>query len=595
MKKPIDIIAAAALIDKAEIRRWGIGLIDGSINGYVFLIGDDVETTILEDLAYRNMLVFITSESLRSRLQGEGFTLGWESGLVAFDIAQALGFVLGVAQVFGDADEPECILEYARQRLRGFTLLISDPDDDLLSGAHAALSLGCPLMTTAQLPASVEDWKIPAKYRPVLDSLPAADIIQLGIEERGVDIKFPLPDLPAAFSSEFSGQIVRDDDCGVCFTGVELTTIGEDIVDGQIRVVGADLDSGLSGDQTYGLLIEVSGREMQVDFESVLERQIETIFNDLDGVVHRGQRTIASLRITQKAVDRGLRLRHLGEILHAGYHNEFGSILSRVQITIFSEPEKIKELLIKAQAIYQQRDQRLLKITDESVDTFYTCTICQSIAGEHICVISPEHPGVCGAVDWMDARAGSNIHPVGPNKAVQKLGVVDAKLGQWESVNQIVQQETGGGLAAYSLYSLMQDPGPACGDFECITGMLPLSNGVMVVGRDYQGNTPSGMDWDMLLEVAGTGTPVPGFIGHSKRLLQRDKFIAAEGGWRRIVWMNHALREDLRPVLDALANAAGISGFVDMIATEQNAQTEEDILEYIGSCGHPVSLMEAMI
>jgi len=88
----------------------------------------------------------------------------------------------------------------------------------------------------------------------------------------------------------------------------------------------------------------------------------------------------------------------------------------------------------------------------------------------------------------------------------------------------------GGALAAYSLYSLMQDPGSACGDFECITAMLPLSNGVMVVGHDYEGMTPSGMDWAMLHEMVGAGLPVPGFLGHSKRALQREKIISAEGG-----------------------------------------------------------------
>ena len=304
---------------------------------------------------------------------------------------------------------------------------------------------------------------------------------------------------------------------------------------------------------------------------------------------------MVTLRVTQKAIDKGLRLRHLGEILHARYHNEFGNILNRVRITFFTEPAQIPIITERAQAIYEQRDKRLISLTDEDVDTFYTCNLCQTIVGGHLCVISPEHPGVCGAVDWMDARAAVSIRPVGPNKAVKKGDLIDARLGQWKSVNQIVQQESGGALTAYSLYSMMQDPGPACGDFECITAMLPQSNGVMVVDRNYTELTPSGMDWAMLYEMVGAGVPVPGFIGHSKRALQRDKFIAAEGGWRRIVWMNHALREELRPVLDALATEAGVPGFVDKIATEKNALTEDEILAHMETGAHPALMMDPMI
>jgi acetyl-CoA synthase len=373
-----------------------------------------------------------------------------------------------------------------------------------------------------------------------------------------------------------------------------LTVTGSGLEDGGVTVIGPDLDA-VSGDQAFALLVEVSGRALESDFEPVLERQIETILNDADGVVHRGQRAMVTLRISQKAIARGLRFRHLGEILHARLHNEFGNILSRVQITIVTDPGRVQGIRERALAIYRRRDDRLSRLTDEDVDTFYTCNLCQTITAGHLCIISPEHPGACGAVDWMDARAAVSIRPVGPNRAVAKEGLIDANLGQWQSVNRIVAQESGGALEAYSLYSLMQDPGTACGDFECITAMLPLANGVMVMAHDYTGMTPSGMDWEMLYEMVGAGMPVPGFLGHSKRALHRDKFIAAEGGWRRIVWMNHALREELRPALEALAEAAGMPGFVDRIATEQDALEEEEILARMEVMEHPALMMEPMI
>jgi acetyl-CoA synthase len=597
MTDSIDFLSAAALADDADVRQQGIGFIDGSIPGYALLLGDDsvAISTIVASLIEKRIVVFVVEDILLDTLQGLGVSPGWDAGVIPMSMTNALGFIARVAQVFGNTEDPDVIQRYARERLRGFTLLLGEPTPDRLLQAQAAILLGCPLLSTSELPSSKQIEEVSIDHQVAIGGIDPSNIVQSGIEERGLRIRVPLPELPVAYSPDFSGQVVRDDACGAYLVGIELTVTGEDIVDGRITVVGSDLDTGLSENQRYAMLIEVSGREMRPDFEPVLERQIETMFNDVDGVVHRGQRSMVSLRITQKAIDKGLRLRHLGEILHARYHNEYGDILGRVQITFFMEPAKIHTIAERAQTIYEQRDKRLGNLTDEDVDTLYTCNLCQAIAAGHLCVISPEHPGVCGAVDWLDARVAVSLRPAGHNKAVKKEGIIDLRLGQWVSVNQIVQQESGGAMTAYSLYSMMQDPGSACGDFECITAMLPLSNGVMVVERAYDGMTPSGMDWAMLYEIVGAGSPIPGFVGHSKRALQRDKFISAEGGWRRIVWMNRTLREELRPVLDDLAIGGGVPGFVDMIATEENALTEDEILVNMEAIEHPALTMEPMI
>ncbi|MEA3340120.1 MAG: CO dehydrogenase/CO-methylating acetyl-CoA synthase complex subunit beta [Chloroflexota bacterium] len=586
-----DILSAAAAADDAEVRRQGIGFIDGSIPGYALLLGDDAAQarSLTESLTERRIVVFVTEDELVAALREAGVSLGWESRVVPLDATSALGFVARVAQIFGNTDTPEAALDYARQRLRGFSLLLGQPTPERLKAARDAAEFGCPLLGSADLEPGV-DWEA-----AIIGGLAMDDLIQAGIEERGLRIHVPLPELPVKYSEEFAGEVVRDDAVGAALYGVELVVTGQDLVDGRVTVAGPDLDAGLTGDHPYGLLVEVSGRAMQPDFENVLEREIETLLNETNGLMHRGQRANSSLRVSQKAVDAGLRLRHLGEILHARYHNEFGAILNRVQVAIITDPGQVQALAERAQAVYDRRDARLSDMTDDEVDTFYTCTLCQTIASSHICVISPEHVGVCGAMDWMDAQAAVNIRPVGPNQAVEKEGLLDARLGQWESVNRAARKETGGALESYSLYSMMEDPGPACGDFDCITAMLPLSNGVMVVDHAYEGLTPSGMDWDMLYELVGACMPVPGFIGHSKRALRSRKFIAAEGGWRRIAWMDHALREELRPALEALADEAGLPGFVDMIATEKDTMSEEEVLAHMETAGHPALSMEPMI
>ena len=591
MEISTDILSAAAAADDAEARRQGIGFIDGTLPGYALLLGDDAANApaLTESLTRKNIVVFVADDALAESLREAGVSLGWESRVVPLNATSALGFVARVAQIFGNADTPEAALDHARQRLRGFSLLLGQPTPERLKAARDAAQFGCPLLSSAELEPRA-DWKT-----AVIGGLAVEKLAQAGIEERGLRINVPLPDLPVKYSEDLSGEIVRDDKAGAALYGAELVVTGQNLVDGRVIIAGPDLDARLMGDHPYGLLVEVSGRAMQPDFENVLEREIETLLNQVDGVMHRGQRANSSLRVSQKAIDAGLRLRHLGEILHARYHNEFGAILNRVQVTIITDPGQARALAERARAVYERRDERLSGLTDEDVDTFYTCTLCQSLSPSHVCVISPQRVGVCGAMDWMDAQAAVNIRPVGPNQALEKKGLIDARLGQWESINRAVHKETGGALQAYSLYSMIQAPGPACGDFDCITAMLPLSNGVMVIGRAYEGPTPSGMDWAMLYDMVGACMPVPGFIGHSKRAVGGRKFITGDGGWRRIVWMDHTLREELRPALEALASEAGITDFVDMIATEREATSEDEVLAHMEAAGHPALAMEPMI
>jgi len=83
----------------------------------------------------------------------------------------------------------------------------------------------------------------------------------------------------------------------------------------------------------------------------------------------------------------------------------------------------------------------------------------------------------------------------------------------------------------------------------------------------------------------------PGFIGHSKLYIESRKFISAEGGARRIVWMNRELKETMEPALRSIGRKCGLENFVEMIADETVAQTEEEVLEYITRMNHPALSM----
>ncbi|NOR53481.1 MAG: CO dehydrogenase/CO-methylating acetyl-CoA synthase complex subunit beta, partial [Candidatus Aminicenantes bacterium] len=332
-------------------------------------------------------------------------------------------------------------------------------------------------------------------------------------------------------------------------------------------------------------------REMQPDFEPILERQIHDFINCANGVFHMGQRDINWVRISKEAKAKGFKFKHFGSILHAKLHGEYGKIFDKVQVKIYTHEKEIHDLIDTARKVYQQRDARIADMTDEAVDTFYSCALCQSFAPNHVCIITPERSGLCGAYNWLDGKAAHKINPTGPNQPVKKGKVIDDIKGQWQDINKFVYNNSHKTLELFNAYSIIEFPMTSCGCFECISCVLPSTNGIMTVHRDFVGMTPVGMKFSTLAGTVGGGLQTPGFVGHSKQYIASNKFISAEGGVKRTVWMNKTLKEEMEPVLHDIGKQQGIENFFEKIADETVAETEEDVLEYITRKKHPALSM----
>ena len=301
------------------------------------------------------------------------------------------------------------------------------------------------------------------------------------------------------------------------------------------------------------------------------------------------------IRFSKDAVKAGFKIRHLGTIIHAKMHSTFGNIMDKIQIKIFTNPEDVALLKNKAKEIFKLRDERLKNLTDETVDLFYSCSLCQSFAPDHVCAISPERPGLCGAYNWLDCKAAFEISPTGPNQPIKKGETIDEKMGIWKGVNEFVYRSSHQKLESFSAYSMMVDPMTSCGCFEVIITILPTTNGIMAVNREFSEMTPSGMKFSTIAGMVGGGIQTPGFIGISKYFIGSKKFIKADGGLKRLVWMPKLLKEEIKDLLEERASELGLSGFLDKIATEENATTEEEVLEWITSTNHPVLEMDSIM
>lgn len=613
---PVDEMWLGAA-DDVILRERGIQFVDGTAPGFAAVVGaaPNVETAvdIARKLQERSLYVFMSAHNdgttFAEQLVEGGVQLGWETRLVPFgrDITAtiySLGFASRAALSFGGVQPGDFRrnLLYNKNRIFAFVMALGKVTDEWYANAAGAINYGFPTIADSDIPQILPTGV--CTYEHVVSKVPHEQIVDKAIEVRGLKIKITKVPVPVAYSPAFEGERIRKEDMYCEFGGNRtpafewLTALEtEQVKDGLIEVIGPEIDSVSEGGQLpLGIVVEVSGRKMQSDFEPVLERQIHTFINEAQGVWHMGQRDINWLRISKNAFKAGFKVKHLGSILHAVYHEQYSNIVDKVQVKLYTDQADVLKLREIARKVYQNRDIRLAGMVDEDVDTFYSCALCQSFAPSHICVVSPERPGLCGAYSWLDCRAAYEITPTGANQPIPKGRSLEPKIGQWDRVNEFVIKATSGKVERMSQYSMIVDPMTSCGCFECIAAVLPSTGGIMIVNREYPDMTPCGMKFSTLAGTAGGGNQTPGFIGHSKHYIASKKFIAAEGGIKRIVWMPTMLKEEIKDSLTKRAGELGLGGeeFLTKIADEKTATTEEDVLAFITKNGHPVTAMEPM-
>jgi acetyl-CoA synthase len=534
--------------------------------------------------------------------------IGWPVRLVSYgpDISAAvfaMGFATRAAMSFGgiEAGDFRKILIYNKDRIFAFVLPLGFVSDEWYANAAGAINWGFPTIADTPIPEVLPTGI--CTYEHVVSNIPHDRIVAKAVEVRGLKVTVHEVPIPVAFGPAFEGERVRKDEfyleCGGNRTPmVEWCTTKrmDEVEDGKIEVIGPDIDSVAKGDASpFAIVVEVAGREMEEDYEPILERQIHHLINYAQGVWHQGQRDIAWIRISDTAKEKGFKLKHVGDILHAKLHQDFGRIFDKLQVKLYTEEDKVKEIVEKARAVYKIRDARIEGMTDETTDMFYSCTLCQSFAPGHVCVISPERTGLCGSYNWMDCKAAYEINPTGPNQPVPKGEVLDTKLGQFKGVNEFIAKASRGKIDHYNFYSIVYDPMTTCGCCEAIAAVLPICNGIMTVSREYTGMTPCGMKFTTLAGTIGGGVSTPGFVGHGKYNMTQRKFLRGDGGLLRIVWMPKMLKEEIGERFKARAAELGVPNLLDMIADETVGVTEEGVLPFLQEKGHPALSMEPII
>ncbi len=602
---PYENDSGIGFVPDPIIRSLGVPLVTGDIPGVAVVLGkaenaEDV-VKVVKDYQSKGIMSFLVGDVIGQCAEG-GVKMGLEFRVIPLghDVTSVIHVVtvaVRAALIFGNIQPGNLagLLDYTKNRVPAFVNTFGAIDAVVVSAGAGAIALGFPVVVDIDLGEN----QVPGALESVCDH---AETVKKSLELRGIKIKTTELPIPVAFAAAFEGEIIRKADVhNELYSGknptAELVLMREmdEIEDHKITIQGPDFEDGR--DLALCTFVEVAGKKMQVDFESVIERKFHAWFNYMEGVMHTGQRNQVRIRVSNAAYEAGLRLKDFAEVLYVMIMNEFDTVVDKCQVTLITDAAQAAAFRDEvAMPRYNQRDDRLASMTDESVDRYFTCILCQSFAPAHCCVVTPERLGLCGAVSWLDAKATYELNPNGPSQPIFKEGLIDERTGRFESVDKAVAEATHGAVESVTLYSILEDPMTSCGCFECICGIEPMSNGFIVVNREFKGMTPAGMTFGELASMTGGGVQTPGFMGHGRHFIASKKFAAAEGGVARIVWMPKELKEDVAEKLNKTAKELyGIDNFTDYIADETICTECDQLMEFLTEKNHPVLSMEPLM
>ena len=566
--KPYDEPCYGHLSD-AIIRELGVPLVTGDIPGVAVILGSAPTAQEGVDLvkSYQAQGILVTLVGgIIDQCQELGYKTGANVRVIPLgkdvtSVIHVVSVAIRAALIFGNvtAGDAGALMTYTKDRVPAFVNAFAPLDDVIVACGAGAIALGFPVITN-------DDKDVPAIPKSLIIQKDVSKFNATSLEARDIKIKITNIDIPVAFASAFEGEIIRRGDMQVEFDGSRVdccelvqTKDASEVEDHKIELIGPDIDEFEVGSKhSIAYVVEVAGKSMQPDFEPVFERKFHSYLNCIEGVMHTGQRDMIRIRVSKEAFNAGFRAKHFGEVLYAQVKNEFEAVVDKCQVKIYTNPEDCTKIRHEiAIPVFDKRDERLSTMTDESVPVYYSCIMCQ-------------------------AKATNELDPNGPCQVITKEKVIDERIGEYEDVNEAVRKLSQGALDDVSLYSIMEKPMTSCGCFECICGIEPFSNGVCIANREYAGMTPLGMTFSEL--------------GHGKHFIASKKFMKAEGGVARIVWMPKELKEQVAEKLNETAKELyGIDNFTDMIGDETIAEDPETLVAFLTEKGHPALGMDPMM
>ncbi len=395
-------------------------------------------------------------------------------------------------------------------------------------------------------------------------------------------------EFPFEISPMFEGERVRKDDmfvelAGPKSRGFELVRAAgmDEIEDGKVTLIGPDI-SGMQegGRYPYAMIYRIAGKLVEPDLEAIVERRNHDFQNYIQGYMHLNQRYDIWVRISKDAIKKGLKsFEQIAKATMMLFKNEL-PFIEKIEATYITDPDEVEKQRAEAIKVYEARDARTRGLHDEDVDVFYGCTLCQSFAPTNVCVVTPDRISLCGAINWFDGRAAAKVDPEGPQFAIPKGDVIDKLGGEYSGVNEKAVALSGGEYSRIRIHSFFEYPHTSCGCFEVVGFYIPEVDGIGWIDRDFTGTAPNGLAFSTMAGQTGGGKQIIGFLGVGVNYFRSPKFIQADGGWNRVIWMPKNLKEKIKADIPP--------ELVDKIPTEEDVTDLKTLRDYLEKKQHPV-------
>ena len=323
-----------------------------------------------------------------------------------------------------------------------------------------------------------------------------------------------------------------------------------------------------------GIEIAVGDRRVDISMTDYLEEFAAQLLSYIQGVFSEVKDGCLVIRWR---TDVPLQMAQLGQAYYDGLKAHFK--IDRLKIRLVFNPHLLDKMNAEAEDFRQKRERALAAANEETEPFFYACTRCHSFALEHTCIVTPERLPQCGSRTWMHIKTRALLSDFDSRnlgmrqsgaalQAVAEKGLcLDAEKGEYEGVNTAMATFTEGRTRRVFLHSLFEHPHTACSCFQCVGFYIEGVDGIGVMPRTYKGIAPDGRSWN---DIANTiaGKQASGFVGFDTKYLHSPKFLQADGGLRRVVWMPQELKKKF-------------ASDKDWIATEADAKNLEELTEFL--------------
>ena len=318
----------------AVIRELGVPLVTGDIPGVAVILGKaptaDEAAELVKSYQAQGILVTLVGDVIDQCVEknvnmGAGVRV-IPLGKDVTSVIHVVSVAVRAALIFGNIEPGDAagLMKYTFERVPAFVNAFAPLDDVVVACGAGAIALGFPVITNE----TENIFRVP-KSLIVQEDISRFNATSL--EARDIKIKITKIDIPVAFASAFEGEIIRRKQMQVEFDGSRVdcfelvqTKEASEVEDHKIELIGPDFDSFEFGSKhSLGYIVEVAGKNMQTDFESVFERKFHSYINCIEGVMHTGQRDMIRIRISDAAYEAGFRAKHIGEVLYAKIKNDF--------------------------------------------------------------------------------------------------------------------------------------------------------------------------------------------------------------------------------------------------------------------------------